>query len=59
LYTATTKIELPGIRGEDGEYSTEPRLLEEGETISKKDLSSHQSDDDIGALVEAGALEES
>ena len=59
MYTATCKVELPGIRGEDGEYSTEPRMLQEGEKVSKADLSSHQSDEDISALVESGVLEES
>ncbi|MET0993999.1 MAG: hypothetical protein ABWY20_07910 [Mycobacterium sp.] len=55
---ATTKIELPGVRGEDGEYKVEPRSLQAGEEVSKKDLLKHQSEEDIKALISDGALSE-
>lgn len=57
-YIAKTKIELPGVRGDDGKYKTEPQMLNPGDAISAEDLMTVQNDEDIAALISDGALEE-
>lgn len=57
-YIAKTKIELPGVRGDDGGYTAESQMLNPGESISAEDLMTVQSDEDIAALISDGALEE-
>jgi hypothetical protein len=56
-YTVQAKMELPGVRGEDGEYETESRVLNQGDSITDEELKKHgQSKENISELIEQEAL---
>lgn len=59
-YEVLAKMELPGIRGEDGEYDVEPVVLDVGDTVTDATLEEHgQTEENIVELVEQEALVES